>query len=81
MALNTAEELAPCSAGGKKTTLVCGAFERLFNVSRYLICIAEGVLKISAASLINFAESTSAFAEIIFDSPVRLACAAAESDS
>lgn len=66
---------------GKKTILVCGALAIPFKVSRYLICIADCVLRISAASLISFAESTSAFAAMTFDSPILFACAAEDRDS
>lgn len=43
--------------------------------------MAAGVLKISAASRINFAASTSALDVITLDSPNLLACAADERDS
>lgn len=51
------------------------------SVSRYRICIAAGVLRISAASRINLADSTSASDVITRDSPRRLACAADDNDS
>jgi len=44
--------------------------------SRYLIYIAAGVFNASEASLINFADSTSALAEIILASAVLFAVAA-----
>lgn len=37
----------------------------IFNVYRYLICIADFVFSSSAAIRINFADYTSAFADII----------------
>lgn len=43
--------------------------------------MADCVLRISAASLISFAESTSALAAITFDSPILFACAADDRDS
>ena len=39
-----------------------------FIVSKYLICMAALLLKMSAVCLISFAESTSAFADKTFDS-------------
>ena len=49
--------------------------------SRYLICMAGAELRISAAWRISFADSTSARAEMTLDSPVRLLCAAMDSES
>ena len=43
------------------------------DVKTYLICIAGALLKISAACLINLADSTSARAAMTLASPVRLA--------
>ncbi len=66
---------------GKNTHLV--SFEALnnFNVSRYLIYIAVLLFRMSDASLISFADSTSAWAEINFDSANLLSFAAEESES
>jgi len=47
-------------------------------VSKYLICIAALESRISAASLNNFAASTSALALMILDSPILFYLAAAD---
>ena len=61
---------------GMKITFVPGAFDMELIVSKYLICMAAGVFKISAASLINLADSTSARAMMILASPMRICLAA-----
>lgn len=61
---------------GMKITLEFADLAMVCRVSKYRICIAAGVLRISDASLINFADSTSAWAAITFDSPIRFCFAA-----
>lgn len=56
-------------------------FPTVFNVSKYLICIAAFEFNYYAACLISFADSTSAFAEIILLSASLLYLAALESES
>lgn len=56
-------------------------FDTVFNVSKYLICIAAFEFSSSAACLISFADSTSALADMILLSARRLSLAALESDS
>jgi hypothetical protein len=53
----------------------------IFNVYKYLICIADLVFSSSAASLINFADYTSARAEIILLSANLRSFAALDKDS
>ncbi len=62
-----------------KMTLVL-LFETVFRVSKYLICMAAFVFNSSAACLMSFADSTSAFAEMILLSASLLSFAALESD-
>jgi hypothetical protein len=50
------------------TIFIPELFAIFLNVYKYLICIAALLLNISAVCLINFADSTFAFAVIIFDS-------------
>lgn len=66
---------------GRNTILVCGFLAIPFRVSRYLICMAEDVFKISAASRMSLAESTSALAAMTLDSPILFAWAAEDKDS
>ena len=56
-------------------------FETVFKVYKYLICIAAFEFSYSAACLISFADSTSAFADIILLSASLRYFAALESDS
>jgi len=56
-------------------------FPSILRVSKYLIYIAVLLSKISAASLISFADSTSAFAEINLDSASLLSLAADDKES
>jgi len=69
------------SSAGKKTKRVLPEPPNILRVSKYLICIAVLLSKISAASLINFADSTSAFAEINLDSANLLSLAADDKES
>ena len=50
--------------GGIKTTLVPEVFAMDWRVSKYRICIAAWVLKMSEASLMSLAASTSACKEL-----------------
>jgi len=63
---------------GKKTTLGFATFAICVNESKYLICIAAWVFKISAAFLISLADWTSAWALIILPSAYLLAVAGAD---
>lgn len=50
--------LDPFDPAGTKITLVLGVLAKFTIVSRYRICIAAGLLSMSAALRINLAEST-----------------------
>jgi len=69
------------SSEGKNTNFVFPEFPNILRVSKYLIYIAVLLSKISAASLINFADSTSALAEINLDSASLLSFAADDKES
>src|SRR4051794_18946909 len=66
---------------GRKMTLLFAVLAIACMASRYLICIAGAELRISAACLINLADSTSARAAMTLDSPILFDWAAIESES